>query len=532
MTRDFTEAEKEKLLEYVKQDKDKNDNRGWWGGIVDLGADVINYGGLDIADYSDKIDVYHMKLVDKEDYTSEDIEDLFEAVGEVDSDYSESFVSSNSLLEEYKNTLIELQNIMSVDRDNPEKNTIFMDSAVFYQALCGVGNGLIDYYYNQYFTTNEDGETEIDWDAVTEFFERDPEDIDAMEYAAMMKLTDAFVVEQEGEYSIDTDNMKRFIECAYSYDCNEMYWEGDTNVTNKAILSPAYIQLSQYMKARTTALVNGFGDHLFDENVGDEIEQFVEADAMKTSMIDACVTNFSQVNVDSISQCNHDGIGVDSHEPERNLIREWKIDISISEKDDYYLISIDDGIVGEATNPGGFETKVYGFTNTFNSVGHDCIEEISTSLYVDLDEKFSGDLEKEVVKKSLDSFMGKIIEGCPGLGLVYDTCSFMVDEAEALSEAQAQNEASEALMVSEDIRYYSDALSIGGCANTSGSQMQVVIQYCNEGELNEKIDFYNENKNADVTKEQLISDYNSMLQGEEVSDLLDDFARYINDEYH
>ena len=229
MTRDFTQAEKDKLLGYVQQDHDKNENRGWWGGIVDWAADGINYGGLDIADYTNNLDTYHKKLIDKEDFSSQDIENLFEAVGNVDGSYSTSAYTSNGLLQSYKQTLIDLKSLVSTNSGYPENTKMFLETEEFFGELNEVGEGVVDYYYLQYLTDNGDGTYDVNWDAVSAFFKRDVEDISPAEYAAMIKLTDSFVVEQDGVLTLDTESMERFMECAYLHgDVEEFYYEGES----------------------------------------------------------------------------------------------------------------------------------------------------------------------------------------------------------------------------------------------------------------------------------------------------------------
>lgn len=130
MKRIFTEEEKEKLLKYVDQDQEKNDSR-FLGGFIDWGADILHYGGLDISTYVDDIDIYHKKLIDKEDYTRSSIKDLFEAVYSVDSTYKQKFNDQLELLKNYENTLVQLNSVIEVKETENGQSSVFRDPSIF-----------------------------------------------------------------------------------------------------------------------------------------------------------------------------------------------------------------------------------------------------------------------------------------------------------------------------------------------------------------------------------------------------------------
>lgn len=529
MTRDFTQAEKDKLLGYVQQDHDKNENRGWWGGIVDWAADGINYGGLDIADYTNNLDTYHKKLIDKEDFSSQDIENLFEAVGNVDGSYSTSASTSDGLLQSYKQTLIDLKSLVSTNSGYPENTKMFLETEEFFGELNEVGEGVVDYYYLQYLTDNGDGTYDVNWDAVSAFFKRDVEDISPAEYAAMIKLTDSFVVEQDGVLTLDTESMERFMECAYLHgDVEEFYYEGEWAYSGKtATLSPVFTQLDKCMQVRTNVLIDALGDYLYDDVVGDNLEQFLEADAMKTCIFAGCSSNLDRLVVSVVTP----------DEEQRAWVRDWKVEINLGDVYDvdgehsHYTLSIPEEVT-IYNERGKHEIEVYGFTNTFNGVTHENITEIATSLYVDIDKKLIDDTTKEIVNVALDYTVGLIADKVPVVDGVYTLGGYLFEESQAIAEAQALNNATGNIVASVDIGYYSDALNIGGCVNSFDGQLQVVVQYCNEDLLLEKIQFYNNNNSTNVDMEQLIADYNSMLEGNGPSQALQSFSDYISKEYH
>ena len=88
MLRDFSEAAKQKLLNYVDEvtaNGTWNSVKDWFG---DIGLNVQSWLGLlDIQRYADRIDLYHKKILDKNDTTREQIEEIFSNVQAVDTRY-------------------------------------------------------------------------------------------------------------------------------------------------------------------------------------------------------------------------------------------------------------------------------------------------------------------------------------------------------------------------------------------------------------------------------------------------------------
>lgn len=88
MLRDFSDAAKQKLLNYV----DEVTANGTWSSVKDwfgdIGLNVQSWLGLlDIQRYADRIDLYHKKILDKNDTTREQIEEIFSNVQAVDTRY-------------------------------------------------------------------------------------------------------------------------------------------------------------------------------------------------------------------------------------------------------------------------------------------------------------------------------------------------------------------------------------------------------------------------------------------------------------
>lgn len=110
-------------------------------------------------------------------------------------------------------------------------------------------------------SVNENGEQEINWSALEEFFKRNVDEIDPLEYVAIMNLLDTFVTEENGEFVIDTEKMERFIECAYSYQPDTQ----NTTVYMTATLSPVFIQLTAEQEERAYLLLSSFGQSFYSD---------------------------------------------------------------------------------------------------------------------------------------------------------------------------------------------------------------------------------------------------------------------------
>ncbi len=187
MLRDFTDAEREKLLGFVDADQQKNDGR-ILGGLTDFFADGINYGDLDISDYLGNLDAYHQKLIDKNDMARDDITNLFDAVHLVDDNYKAMFTDKLNLLKAYDTSLVGLKNLISINAYNPASSNIYLPPIDFLEKSAGSTQALSAYYVDKYTIQNEDGTTTYDWEAIDATLNNDASDISEMEYCVLAYL--------------------------------------------------------------------------------------------------------------------------------------------------------------------------------------------------------------------------------------------------------------------------------------------------------------------------------------------------------
>lgn len=113
MERDFSEASKQRLIQLVAEvENDK------WVGFTDwVGDRWYDFeswiGQLDVKKYIDKINKYHKKVIDKNQTTQSDIEDIFNDVNAVSDRYKVRFAALLSRLRSYRGMISSLSNTVN-----------------------------------------------------------------------------------------------------------------------------------------------------------------------------------------------------------------------------------------------------------------------------------------------------------------------------------------------------------------------------------------------------------------------------------
>lgn len=116
MKRDFSDSAREELLELVRQ-VEKERKWEFLDQIGDIWKEFkVHIGWLRIDKYLDDLSNYHKQMIDKDDKTEEDIENIFIKVKELDQIYAVRFAAYKTMLEQ----LIALVDQFS-DTISPEK---------------------------------------------------------------------------------------------------------------------------------------------------------------------------------------------------------------------------------------------------------------------------------------------------------------------------------------------------------------------------------------------------------------------------
>lgn len=119
MIRDFSNSAKKKLLEYVKDATETTLWRKIGDRIGDAGLQIQYwFGALSISKYIDNLDAYHKKIIDKNNTTSQRIEEIFTNVKNIDTRYQGGLQQNVIFSESVINFINDLANTIDPNGGN------------------------------------------------------------------------------------------------------------------------------------------------------------------------------------------------------------------------------------------------------------------------------------------------------------------------------------------------------------------------------------------------------------------------------
>ena len=119
MIRDFSNSAKKKLLEYVKDATETILWRKIGDRIGDAGLQIQYwFGALSISKYIDNLDAYHKKIIDKNNTTSQRIEEIFTNVKNIDTRYQGGLQQNVNFSESVINFINDLANTIDPNGGN------------------------------------------------------------------------------------------------------------------------------------------------------------------------------------------------------------------------------------------------------------------------------------------------------------------------------------------------------------------------------------------------------------------------------
>lgn len=119
MIRDFSNSAKKKLLEYVKDATETTLWRKIGDRIGDAGLQIQYwFGALSISKYIDNLDAYHKKIIDKNNTTSQRIEEIFTNVKNIDTRYQGGLQQNVNFSESVINFINDLVNTIDPNGGN------------------------------------------------------------------------------------------------------------------------------------------------------------------------------------------------------------------------------------------------------------------------------------------------------------------------------------------------------------------------------------------------------------------------------
>lgn len=119
MIRDFSNSAKKKLLEYVKDATETTLWRKIGDRIGNAGLQIQYwFGALSISKYIDNLDAYHKKIIDKNNTTSQRIEEIFTNVKNIDTRYQGGLQQNVNFSESVINFINDLANTIDPNGGN------------------------------------------------------------------------------------------------------------------------------------------------------------------------------------------------------------------------------------------------------------------------------------------------------------------------------------------------------------------------------------------------------------------------------
>ena len=119
MIRDFSNSAKKKLLEYVKDATETTLWRKIGDRMGDAGMQIQYwFGALSISKYIDNLDAYHKKIIDKNNTTSQRIEEIFTNVKNIDTRYQGGLQQNVNFSESVINFINDLANTIDPNGGN------------------------------------------------------------------------------------------------------------------------------------------------------------------------------------------------------------------------------------------------------------------------------------------------------------------------------------------------------------------------------------------------------------------------------
>lgn len=125
MTRDFSDAAKEKLIQQIKAVTPN----GFFGKALDFFGDLgltlqEKYGELNIQSYANDVDTYHKKILDKNNTEISKIEEIFAAVHEVDESASGTLTPLGDAFEQQRGKISRLLDTLTISPSRFKPDTI------------------------------------------------------------------------------------------------------------------------------------------------------------------------------------------------------------------------------------------------------------------------------------------------------------------------------------------------------------------------------------------------------------------------
>ena len=184
MYRDFSESSKNKLLGLVSDVENEKwcDFTDWVG---DRWLDFESWiGTLNIKGYVNNVNSYHKKVIDKNNTTKKNIEEIFGKVAGVDTSYQKTFDGIEGILKSWLNYIDSMTNIVSPT--NGRFNADYITKSLS-DAYSSIQRSHVD-VVKQQLKQEVNGEIVYDTDAFKKYMQMKPEEISDAEKLALLEI--------------------------------------------------------------------------------------------------------------------------------------------------------------------------------------------------------------------------------------------------------------------------------------------------------------------------------------------------------
>ena len=242
MNRDFSIAVEAEILEYAAYKE--GEGEGYCIEFSNEEIEEYEYFGNDIEYHMNHIRLHHQYLVERNHYTREAVEKIFEDVREFDTEYAEAtiYADKNNTLEPYKRTMKALLDSISGDC-----SSIFTDVNTFSSRMQMAGTGLLG---EVYIALQQE-------EAFEALMAKPMEEIKPWEVVALSKLFDDCIT-VDGNCQVNDKELSALLErCYIQTACSEPISQHDVMLPGYVTyeLAPVVELLVLYREFQTDRMV-------------------------------------------------------------------------------------------------------------------------------------------------------------------------------------------------------------------------------------------------------------------------------------
>lgn len=517
MYRDFSAKSKQNVLSLVSQvESEKLSNFTDWVG--DRWLDFETWiGKLNIKNYINNVNEYHKKVIDKNNTTQQQIEQIFSAVNSVDTTYKSNFSFIKTSLQQWQTYIDQMAAI--VNPQNGKFSAQYMAECLDALLRACENSSVAASLSNYLDYDSNSGEYTYNWDRIEGLFAKDASELTETELQILMAILSTMM---DADGNIDSENLQRFINAGYTTPSSvtkDDLHESFQTLPNGSKVQYYYLQNKSYMsdvlkmvsflykEACESASVNGMNNNL-------------------NNLLQILVENYSVIEWRSVVNPSRDYWSGELYVSEKDL--DWfnelcRANISIEYVDvkngsglDYYLIT------SNAANYGNVRTAtVDGQTIWRNDPDADGYSDYTIRMYVDC-RNANADLEavilncQSILAHYYQEFNIEEVLSDEFIKMVAKYAPFGGDLISSLYDLASQTDALGAIKSSVDGAKSADLSNSGKVSEKTEKGIDIGL-----GELSRILGIYSKYKKVEANNEKV-------MQNQEAVDEFADVFRIMN----